>query len=129
MQQQEAYPVRFTVDYPDRPLDRLTTGFRIFVAIPILIVVGTVSGGESWQWSNQTTETATIGAGGLLFLGPLLMILFRQKYPRWWFGCCRSSTPSFLPRTRSQPRSGWGWPQRSGRRWSADPGADRGSRL
>jgi hypothetical protein len=23
--------------------------------------------------------------GGLLFLGPLLMILFRQKYPRWWF--------------------------------------------
>jgi hypothetical protein len=21
----------------------------------------------------------------MLFLGPLLMILFRQKYPRWWF--------------------------------------------
>ena len=85
MQQQEAYPVRFTVDYPDRPLDRLTTGFRIFVAIPILIVLWTVSGGESWQWSNQTTETATVGAGGLLFFGPLLLILFRQKYPRWWF--------------------------------------------
>jgi hypothetical protein len=83
--QQEAYPVRFTVDYPDRPLDRLTTGFRIFVAIPILIVLWTVSGAESWQWSNQTTETATVGAGGLLFFGPLLMILFRQKYPRWWF--------------------------------------------
>jgi hypothetical protein len=29
MQQQAAYPVRFTVDYPDRPLDRLTTGLRI----------------------------------------------------------------------------------------------------
>jgi hypothetical protein len=26
-----------------------------------------------------------VGAGGLLFFGPLLMILFRQKYPRWWF--------------------------------------------
>jgi hypothetical protein len=38
--QQVAYPVRFTVDYPDRPLDRLTTGCRIFVAIPILIVLG-----------------------------------------------------------------------------------------
>jgi hypothetical protein len=85
MQQQEAYPVRFTVDYPDRPLDRLTTAFRIFVAIPILIVLGTVSGGESWQWGTDNTEAAVVGAGGLLFLGPLLMILFRQKYPRWWF--------------------------------------------
>ena len=46
MQQQEEYPVRFTVDYPDRPLNRLTTGFRIFVVIPILIVLGTVSGGK-----------------------------------------------------------------------------------
>ena len=85
MQQQEAYPVRFTVDYPDRPLDRLTTGFRIFVAIPILIVLGTVSGGGGWEWSNGNTRTAAAGAGGLLFFGPLLMILFRQKYPRWWF--------------------------------------------
>jgi hypothetical protein len=83
--QQEAHPVRFTVDYPDRPLDRLTTGFRIFVAIPILIVLGTVSGGESWQWGTDNTQAAVVGAGGLLFLGPLLMILFRQKYPRWWF--------------------------------------------
>jgi hypothetical protein len=84
--QQVAYPVRFTVDYPDRPLDRLTTGLRIFVAIPILIVTGTVSGG-TWQWSTDgNTQTATTAAaGGLLFLGPLLLILFRQKYPRWWF--------------------------------------------
>src|SRR5918999_3319391 len=85
MQQQEAYPVRFTVDYPDRPLDRLTTGFRIFVAIPILIVLGTVSGGGSWESSYDNTRTTTVAAGGLLFFGPLLMIVFRQKYPRWWF--------------------------------------------
>jgi hypothetical protein len=26
-----------------------------------------------------------VGAGGVLVAGPLLMILFRQKYPRWWF--------------------------------------------
>jgi hypothetical protein len=84
--QQVAYPVRFTVDYPDRPLDRLTTGFRLFVALPILIVLGTVSGGGTWQWSTDgTTRTTAAGAGGLLFLGPLLLILFRQKYPRWWF--------------------------------------------
>ena len=35
-----SYPVQFSVDYPDRPLNRLTTAFRIFVAIPILIVLG-----------------------------------------------------------------------------------------
>ena len=57
MQQQEEYPVRFTVDYPDRPLDRLTTGFRIFVAIHILIVLGTVSGGGSWESSYDNTRT------------------------------------------------------------------------
>jgi hypothetical protein len=83
------YPVQFAVDYPDRPLDRLTTLFRLFVAIPILIVLGAVSGG-TWQWTtNQSTGQATMvvaaGAGGLLFFAPLLMILFRQKYPRWWF--------------------------------------------
>ena len=85
MQQQAPYPVQFTVDYPDRSLDRLTTGFRILVAIPILIVLGTVSGGGSWESSYDNTRTTTIAAGGLLFFGPLLMILFRQKYPRWWF--------------------------------------------
>jgi hypothetical protein len=83
--QQEAYPVGLTVDDPDRPLDRVTTAFRIVVAIPIMIVLGAVSGGESWQWSNDTTQTAVVEAGGLLFLGPLLLILFRHKYPRWWF--------------------------------------------
>jgi hypothetical protein len=87
MQQME-YPVRFTVDYPDRPLDRLTTAFRIFMVIPIAIVLGTVSGGSGWDWdwnNSSSTRTAAVGAGGLLFFGPLLLILFRQKYPRWWF--------------------------------------------
>ncbi len=83
--QQATYPVQFSVDYPDRTLDRVTTAFRIFVAIPILIVVGTVTG-ATWQSSSGTdTRTAMAGAGSLLFLGPLLMIVFRQKYPRWWF--------------------------------------------
>src|SRR3990170_2920444 len=83
--QQVTYPVQFSVDYPDRALDRVTTGFRIFVAIPIFIVLGAVSGG-TWQWSYENGTTAVAaGTGGLLFFGPLLMILFRQKYPRWWF--------------------------------------------
>src|ERR1700680_2492054 len=79
------YPVQFSVDYPDRPLNRLTTFFRIFVAIPILIVLGTVSAGTYEASHRGNTTYFIVGAGGLLFLGPLLMILFRQKYPRWWF--------------------------------------------
>ena len=80
------YPVQFAVEYPDRPLNRLTSFFRIVVIIPILIVLGTVSGG-TWQstGSHSTMAYGGAAAGGLLFLGPLLMILFRQKYPRWWF--------------------------------------------
>ena len=80
-----AYPVQFSVDYPERPLSRVTTAFRIFVAIPILVVLGAVSG-QTWQWSTHDRgEVVVAGAGGLLFFGPLLLILFRQKYPRWWF--------------------------------------------
>jgi hypothetical protein len=82
--QQSTYPVRFSVDYPDRILDRLTTFFRIFTVIPIAIVLGVVSSGN-WQWTENGRTVAAASAGGLLFLAPLLMILFRQKYPRWWF--------------------------------------------
>src|ERR1700750_128803 len=80
------YPVQFAVEYPDRPLNRLTSFFRIFVIIPIWIVLRTVSG-ATWEWTGDHSSMAYggAGAGGLLFLGPLLMILFRQKYPRWWF--------------------------------------------
>jgi len=80
-----AYPVNLSVEYPDRPLDRITTAFRIFVAIPIMIVLGAVSGTTWSYYSSSGTVHVVAGAGGLLFLGPLLMILFRQKYPRWWF--------------------------------------------
>jgi hypothetical protein len=82
---QQPYPVRLSVQYPDRSLDRLTTAFRIFVAIPILIVLGSVSGSTWSYYSSTGARYVASGAGGLIFLGPLLMILFRQKYPRWWF--------------------------------------------
>ncbi len=77
-----SYPVQFTVDYPDRPLNRLTTALRVVVAIPILVVLESVSGGHI---SARGGDVVTYGAGATLFLGPLLMIVFRQKYPRWWF--------------------------------------------
>ena len=64
------YPVRFDVAYPDRELDRLSTFFRIFYVIPIAIVLGLLQGAQE---------------GGVIVVPTLLMILFRQKYPRWWF--------------------------------------------
>jgi hypothetical protein len=79
------YPVQFGVDYPDRRLNRLTTFFRIFTVIPIAIVLGTVISGGVEYTADDRVATVVAGFGGALFFGPLLMILFRQKYPRWWF--------------------------------------------
>jgi hypothetical protein len=81
---QATYPIQFSVDYPDRPLDRLKTLIRPFAAIPILIVLGAVSGATT-LWTSADGTTVAAGAGGTLFLGPLLMIVARRKYPRWWF--------------------------------------------
>ena len=57
----------------------------MFLAIPILIVSAFVLGGWSDSQSAQYAQEAGIGAGGVVFFGPLLIILFQQKYPRWWF--------------------------------------------
>jgi hypothetical protein len=78
----EPYAVRLEVDYPDRELNRVTTGFRIFVAIPIAVVLAAVSGASIGVGRERG---GVVMAGGLLFFAPLLMILFRQKYARWWF--------------------------------------------
>lgn len=71
-----SYPVTLSVDYPDRPLDRLTSVLRIFWVIPIGVILGLLSGGGSGQ---------AAAAGGLLTAPTVLMLVFRQKYPRWWF--------------------------------------------
>jgi hypothetical protein len=84
-QSEDQYPVRFSVEYPDRDLNRLTTAFRIIVAIPILIVLGAIgSGWGSWSGGGNG-EWVAAGGGGVLFFPVLLMIVFRQKYPRWWY--------------------------------------------
>ena len=80
------YPVTFAVDYPDRELNRLSTLFRLFAALPIVIVMALITGFSiSYDDVGETAQTVVIGGTGLLFLPPLVMILFRQKYPRWWF--------------------------------------------
>jgi hypothetical protein len=76
------YPVTFSVEYPDRDLDRLTTGLRIFTVIPIAIVLALLSG-----WGAGYYQGAPFAAGiaGIVFIPTALMIVFRKKYPRWWF--------------------------------------------
>ena len=79
------YPVTLAIDYPDRPLNRLTTAFRIITVIPIAIVLGALVGYSNQYGGSGETATVVVGGVGLLFIPPLLMIVFRQKYPRWWF--------------------------------------------
>ena len=83
------YPARLTVDYPEQH-DRMTTFFRVFMVIPIAIVIGTLTAGASQTQTvyNEAGEVVRTSSGGIttgLFVATLLMILFRQRYPRWWF--------------------------------------------
>jgi hypothetical protein len=71
--QPSPYPLTFDVDYPDRELNRVTTGFRLILAIPLLILLGLFARGYP--------ATAAL----LLFLPVLALLVLRQKYPRWWF--------------------------------------------
>lgn len=94
-----AYPMTLSIDYPDRKLDRLTSFFRFLTVIPILIILSLLTGGgyqggggDGWQWQWGEYQWGGAGdwsysgvAAGLLFLPIILMLLFRQKYPRWWF--------------------------------------------
>ena len=80
----DSYPVQFSVEYPDRDLNRLSTAFRIIAAIPILVVLTAVAGGSA-KWGGGSGEGVAAGGGGLLVFPTLLMIVFRQKYPRWWY--------------------------------------------
>jgi hypothetical protein len=82
-----AYPARLEVDYPDQ-LDRVKTLFRVVLIIPIAIVYGVLTAGATRTVTEQSGETVTTTSGGIasgLFLATLLMILFRRRYPRWWF--------------------------------------------
>ncbi|HIN38234.1 MAG TPA: DUF4389 domain-containing protein [Dehalococcoidia bacterium] len=73
------YPVQFSVDSPEESRDRMSVFLRFILAIPIVILFAAVSG--------ESAGIRSFGgaAGGTLMAGPLLMILFRQKYPKWWF--------------------------------------------
>ena len=75
------HPIQFDVDYPDVPRNRATAVFRLLLVIPILVVLAAVG---ATGFADDGTELVG-AAAGVLFLPPLLLIVFRQKYPRWWF--------------------------------------------
>jgi uncharacterized protein DUF4389 len=75
------FPATLEIDYPDRGLDRLTTFLRPLMVIPIAVVLGLLT--KSAVRTGSTNYV--IGSGGVVFLATVLMLLFRQKYPRWWF--------------------------------------------
>jgi len=92
--QAESYSARLDIDYPEK-LDRLSTFFRLIWAIPILVIASLLSATSSSTVTTVVvTETgkmvsqASESGGGIvagLFAATLLMIVFRQRYPRWWF--------------------------------------------
>jgi hypothetical protein len=82
------YPARLDIDYPEH-LDRLTTLLRIIWAIPILIILSlvTASGDATWTINEQGQRVRDAGGsiGASMGFATALMIVFRQRYPRWWF--------------------------------------------
>ncbi|TMF36871.1 MAG: DUF4389 domain-containing protein [Chloroflexi bacterium] len=79
-----SYPVRFDVDFPSRPLGRLSTAFRFIVAIPIVVVL-TMLSGETFRDGDHSAGNTLVIGGAAVFIPLVLMLVFRQKYPRWWF--------------------------------------------
>jgi hypothetical protein len=85
MDTHRAYPATLQVDYPDRPLNRLSTLLRLFYLIPIGILLSTLQNHSVTVVSNGEVVRTFATGGGILVLPVVLMLLFRRKYPGWWF--------------------------------------------
>ncbi|WP_331501453.1 DUF4389 domain-containing protein [Nocardioides sp.] len=86
-----AYPARLEVDHSAQ-YDRVKTLFRIVLIIPIAIIYGVLTAGATQTAYHEGGQAVTTTSGGIasgLFVATLLMILFRQRYPRWWFDFAR----------------------------------------
>jgi hypothetical protein len=101
MSEHPEYAARLEIDYPEQ-LDRVTTFFRIIWIIPIFVILGLILGAgetvtntvvlnEAGDVIDRTRNTAGGLAGGLA-VATALMIIFRQRYPRWWFDFARELT-------------------------------------
>ena len=87
----ETYAARLQIDYPEE-LDRFTTFFRLIWIIPIAVILALLSAGGDAEAVTKTGERVSANAGGIaagLAVATALMIVFRQRYPRWWFDFAR----------------------------------------
>lgn len=87
----ETYAARLQIDYPEE-LDRFTTFFRLIWIIPIGVILALLSAGGDAEAVTETGERVSANAGGIaagLAVATALMIVFRQRYPRWWFDFAR----------------------------------------
>ncbi len=90
----QPYAARLDIDYPDQ-LDRFTTFFRIIWIIPIAIILALLTATGNETVVTETGERVSESGGGIsagLALATMLMIVFRQRYPRWWFDFARELT-------------------------------------
>jgi hypothetical protein len=90
----ESYAARLEIDYPET-LDRLTTLLRLIWAIPILIILGLLTATGNETVVTETGEQVRSSGGGIsagLWAATLLLIVFRARYPRWWFDFARELT-------------------------------------
>jgi hypothetical protein len=88
------YPARLQVDRSDQ-YDRVRTFFRLLLVIPVAVVYGALTAGATQTVTRSSGQTATTTTGGIisgLFVSTLLMLLFRRRYPRWWFDFARELT-------------------------------------
>lgn len=83
----DSYPASLDIDYVKKH-SRLKTLFRFFLSIPILIIVSVLSDSSTYIYVSDTGEAIVKNTGGIagaLFAATLLMIVFRKRYPKWWF--------------------------------------------
>jgi len=83
-----AYPARVVVESAVGDRNRLTTGFRLILAIPhLLLVGGPIAVGLSWMWQSDGDLGFGAGGGvlgavaGVVAVIAWFAILFTGRYP------------------------------------------------
>src|SRR5689334_4623179 len=84
--EQGNYPVNFDVKYPNK-LDRFTSFFRLLWSIPIIILLSALTS-SGWSYAHEANKHVAQSGGDImvgLTTATALMIIFRERYPRWWY--------------------------------------------
>lgn len=76
------FPAEVEIEYPDRDLNRVSTLLRPLFVLPVAVLLTLLSGGRVVVGS---AGMHALQGGGGLFLAVMLMLVFRGRYPRWWY--------------------------------------------